>query len=165
VIFLSQNYHQKLKCRFESFIDQNKEEAKTYNSDESINLIHYCLQEVGLGFPFVCLVFVHGAAGFVVVLAVVFFLSVWVGSGLVGFGLDVVLVVVDASRVRHFHVAFADHVRSALVSGCGNSEGGRACRGSRHRIPIVVVRVKVSGYGRVVRGVMGLYLLFFFRFF
>ena len=61
---------------------------------------------MGLGFPFVYLVFVHGAAGSVVVLAVVFFLSVWVGSGLVGFGLDVVLVVVDASRVRHLHVAF-----------------------------------------------------------
>ena len=102
---------------------------------------------MGLGFPFVYLVFVHGAAGFVVVLAVVFFLSVWVGSGLVGFGLDVVLVVVDASRVRHFHVVFALRVRSALVNGCGYSEGSRAYQGSRRRIPIVVARVKVSGYG------------------
>ena len=96
---------------------------------------------MGLGFPFVCLVFVHGAAGFVVVLAVVFFLSVWVGSGLVGFGLDVVLVVVGAPRVRRFRVVFAFRVRSALVSGCGCSEGRRACQSSRHRIPIVVVRV------------------------
>ena len=102
--------------------------------------------EVGLGVPFVCLVFVHGAAGFVVVLAVVFFLSVWVGSGLVGFGLDVVLVV-DASRVRHLHVAFALRVRSALVNGCGYAEGSRTYQGSRRRIPIVVARVKVSGYG------------------
>ena len=102
---------------------------------------------MGLGFPFVCLVFVHGAAGFVVVLAVVFFLSVWVGSGLVGFGLDVVLVVVDASRVRHLHVAFALRVRSALVNECVYSEGSRAYQGSRRRIPIVVARVKVSGYG------------------
>ena len=102
---------------------------------------------MGLGFPFVCLVFVHGAAGFVVVLAVVFFLSVWVGSGLVGFGLDVVLVRVDASRVRRFHVAFALRVRSALVNECGYSEGSRAYQGSRRRIPIVVARVRVSGYG------------------
>ena len=100
-----------------------------------------------MGFPFVYLVFVHEAAGFVVVLAVVFFLSVWVGSSLVGFGLYVVLVVVDASRVRHLHVAFALRVRSALVNGCGDAEGSRAYQGSRRRIPIVVVRVKVSGYG------------------
>jgi len=99
----------------------------------------------------VYLVFVHGAAGFVVVLAVVFFLSVWVGSGLVGFGLDAVMLVVDASRVRHFHVAFAStfalRVRSASVNGCGYSEWSRAYQGSRRRISIVVVRVKVSGYG------------------
>ena len=102
---------------------------------------------MGLGFPFVCLVFVLGAVGSVLVLAVVFFLSVWVGSGLVGFGLDVVLVMVDASRVRHLHVAFALRVRSALVNGCGDAEGSRAYQGSRRRIPIVVARVKVSGYG------------------
>ncbi len=89
--------------------------------------------------------FVHGGAGSIVVLAVVFFLSVWVGSGLVGFGLAVVLVMVDASRVRRFHVAL--RVRSALVNGCGYSEGSRANQGSRRRIPIVVARVKVSGYG------------------
>jgi hypothetical protein len=56
----------------------------------------------------VYLVFVHGAAGFVVVLAVVFFLSVWVGSDLVGFGHlslsghELVMLVVGAPRVRHF---------------------------------------------------------------
>jgi hypothetical protein len=95
----------------------------------------------------VYLVFVLGAAGSVVVLAVVFFLSVWVGSGLVGYGLDVVMLVVGASRVRHLHVAFARHFRLALVSGYGYFEGSRAYQGSRRRIPIVVVRVKVSGYG------------------
>jgi hypothetical protein len=102
---------------------------------------------VGLGFPFVCLVFVHVAAGFVVVLAVVVFLSVWVGSDLVGFEHELVMLVVGAPRVRHFHVAFALRVRSALVNGCGYSEGSRAYQGSRRRIPIVVARVKVSGYG------------------
>ena len=81
------------------------------------------------------------------VLAVVFFLSVWVGSGLVGFGLDVVLVVVDASRVRHLHIAFALRVRYALVNGCGYSEGSRAYRGSHHRIPNVVVGVRAPRYG------------------
>ena len=102
---------------------------------------------VGLGFPFVYLVFVLGAAGSVVVLAVVFLLSVWVGSGLVGYGLDVVMLVVDASRVRHFHVAFALRDPSALVNGFGYSEGSRAYQGCRRQIPIVVVRVEVSIYG------------------
>ena len=80
---------------------------------------------MGLGFPFVYLVFVYGAAGSVVVLAVVFFLSVWVRSGLVGFGLDKLMLVVDASRVRHFqfHVAFALRVRSALVNGLATLRG------------------------------------------
>ena len=53
-----------------------------------------------MGFPFVYLVFVHGAAGSVVVLAVVFFLSVWVGLGSVGFGLEVVMLVVGISEVN-----------------------------------------------------------------
>jgi len=44
-------------------------------------------------------------------------------------------------------------------SGFGYSEGSRACRSSRHRIPIVVVWVMVSGYGRVKSGVMGFYVV------
>jgi hypothetical protein len=102
---------------------------------------------VSLGFPFVNLVFVRGAAGSVAVLAVVFFLLGLVDLDLIGVRFGLVPLVVDASRVRHFHVAFALRVRSALVNGCGYSGGSRAYQGCRRRIPIVVVRVKVSGYG------------------
>ena len=66
-------------------------------------LVHVVF-EMGLAFPFVYLVFVHEAAGSVVVL-VVFFLSVWVCSDLVGFGHELVMLVIGAPRVRHFHVA------------------------------------------------------------
>ena len=102
---------------------------------------------MGLGFPFVYLVFVHGAAGSVAVLVVVFFLLGLVDLGLIGVRFGLVPLKVGASWVRHLHVAFARHFRFALVSGCGYSEGSRAYQGSRRRIPIVVVRVKVSGYG------------------
>ena len=64
-----------------------------------------------------------------------------------GVWVELVMLVVGAPRVRRFRVVFAFRVRSALVSGCGCSEGRRACQSSRHRIPIVVVREKVSGYG------------------
>jgi len=57
------------------------------------------------------------------------------------------MLLLGAPRVRHFRVAFALRVRSASVSGYGYFEGSRAYQGSRRRVPIVVVRVKVSGYG------------------
>jgi len=50
------------------------------------------------------LVFVHKAAGCVVMYAVVFLLFVWVDSGLVGFGLELVELVGGASRARHLHI-------------------------------------------------------------
>ena len=81
------------------------------------------------------------------VLAVVFFLSVSVDLDLVGFWFELVMFVVGAPRVRHFHVAFALRVRSALVSRCGFFGKSRACRGSRHLIPNVVVGVRVPRYG------------------
>ena len=102
---------------------------------------------MGLGFPFVNLVFVHGAAGSVAVLAVVFFLLGLVDLDLIGVRFGLVPLKVGASWVRHLHVAFARHFRLALVSGYGYFEGSRAYQGSRRRIPIVVARVKVSGYG------------------
>ena len=102
---------------------------------------------VGLVFPFVNLVFVHGAAGSVAVLAVVFFLLGLVDLGLIGVRFGLVPLKVGASWVRRLHVAFARHVRFALVSRCGFFGKSRACRGSHRRIPNVVVGVRVPRYG------------------
>jgi hypothetical protein len=94
----------------------------------------------------VYLVFVREAACSVVMYAVVSLLLVWAGSDLVGFGLELVGLARAASRVRHLHILSVLRICVAS-SQCGCSEGRRACQSSRHRIPIVVVREKVSGYG------------------
>lgn len=81
------------------------------------------------------------------VFAFVYLLSVWMESDLDGFGFELVMLVVGASRVRHLHVALAHRVRSVLVSGCGYFGGSRARRVSHHRIPMVVVGMMVLRYG------------------
>ena len=91
--------------------------------------------------------FVHGAAGSVAVLVVVFFLLGLVDLGMIGVRFGLVPLKVGASWVRRLHVAFARHVRFALVSRCGFFGKSRACRSSHHRIPILVGGLEMPRYG------------------